>query len=137
MGTSITEMQVQELSKLTNNVLLFLDGDKAGTDAMMKSIGNLYAANLNVAVCILDNNMDPDDLCRYYKHDFNAINLEIKQHTMQGIEMVLDRAVKRYENIATQERIKAINTAMPIINAVQNLDIRDLYKQTLFKRLGL
>ena len=81
--------------------------------------------------------MDPDDLFRYYKREFNAINSEIKQHTMQGIEMVLDRAVKRYENIATQERIKAINTAMPIINAVQNSDIRDLYKQTLFKRLGL
>ena len=137
MGTSITETQVHELSKLTNNVLLFLDGDKAGTDAMMKSIGNLYAANLNVAVCILDSNMDPDDLCRYYKHDFNAINSEIKRHTMQGIEMVLDKTVKRYENIATQERIKAINIAMPIINAVQNPDIRDLYKQTLFKRLDL
>ena len=104
---------------------------------MMKSIGNLYAANLNVAVCILDNNMDPDDLCRYYKHDFNTINSEIKRHTIQGIEMVLDKTVKRYENIATQERIKAINIAMPIINAVQNPDIRDLYKQTLFKRLGL
>ena len=116
---------------------MFLDGDKAGTDAMMKSIGTLYSANLNVAVCLMDNNMDPDDLCRYYNHDGNIINTEIRKHTVQGIEMVLDKTVKRYENIATQERIKAINTAMPIINSVQNQDIRDLYKQTLFKRLGL
>ena len=137
MGTSITKTQVQILSKLTNNVLLFLDGDKAGIEAMMKSIANLYAANLNVAVCLLENNMDPDDLCRYYNHDWTAINTKIKTHTIQGIEMVLDKTVKRYENIATQERIKAISTAMPIINSVQNPDIRDLYKQTLFKRLGL
>lgn len=137
MGTSITDTQIQEISKLTKNVLLFLDGDSAGTNAMLKSIANLYKADLNVAVCLLDNNMDPDDLCRFYEHDGNQIYAEIRKNTIQGIEMVLDKAVKRYENIATQERLKAINIAMPIINAVQNQDVRDLYKQTLFKRLGL
>ena len=137
MGTSITDIQIQEISKLTNNVLLFLDGDKAGIEAMMRVIGNLYKANLNVEVYISNNGMDPDELCRYYNYDKGVIRNEIYKNTIQGVELVIDRAVRRYENVSTHERTKAINIAMPVINAVQDADTKELYKKILFKRLGL
>lgn len=137
MGTSITENQIKEITKVTNNVLLFLDGDKAGTTAMLKVISNLYATGLNVAICLLDNNMDPADLCKSLDFNNMAICAEIKNHTKQGIELVVNNAVERYENIATIERTKALRTAIPIIESVQDSAVKELYKSKLLKRLDI
>lgn len=137
MGTSITENQIKVLSKITKNILLFLDGDKAGTGAMLKVIGDLYNAGLNVAICLLDNNMDPADLCKALDFDNARVTAEIKAHTKQGIELVVNNAVERYESIATLERTKALRTAMPIIEAVQDQGIKEMYKAKLYKRLDI
>ena len=137
MGTSITENQIKTIRSVTNNVLLFLDGDKAGISAMSKAIKDLYTAGLNVAVCLLENNMDPADLCKSLEFNNVIINAEIKNHTRQGIELIVNNAVERYENIATTERTKALRSTMPIIEAVQDPAIRELYKSKLFKRLDI
>lgn len=137
MGTSITENQIKAITSVTNNVLLFLDGDKAGTTAMLKVISSLYAAGLNVAICLLDNNMDPADLCKTLDFDNTTIRMEIKNHTKQGIEFIVNNAVERYENIATTERTRALRTAMPIIESVQDSAIKELYKSKLLKRLDI
>lgn len=137
MGTSITANQIKEISKLTKNVILCLDGDKAGTQAMFNVIKDLYAEGINVVVCVLDNGMDPDELCRNMQYNGNRIYREIKAHSKQGIEFIVNRAVERYENIAMQERMSALSMAMPIIEAVQASEIRELYKSRLFKRLDM
>lgn len=137
MGTSITENQIKAICNVTKNVLLFLDSDKAGTSAMLKSIKDLYAAGINVAICILENGMDPADLCKTMNFDNMSIRMEIKNHTKQGIELVVNNAVERYENIATLERTKALRSAMPTIEAVQDSSIRELYKSKLLKRLDM
>lgn len=137
MGTSITENQIKTICNVTSNVLLFLDSDKAGTSAMLKSIKDLYTAGLNVAVCLLDNNMDPADLCKSLDFNNMTIRMEMKNHTKQGIELVVNNAVERYENIATTERTKALRNAMPVIESVQDPAIKELYKSKLFKRLDI
>lgn len=137
MGTAITESQIETISKLTKNVLLLLDGDKAGINAMMKNIRALYAAGLNVAVCILESGMDPDELCKKLDFVESKITKYIKEHTEQGIDFVIREAVSKYENIATIERAKAVRTAMPIIDSVQDENIKELYKRSLYKRLDM
>lgn len=137
MGTSITEAQIKILSKLTSNVLLFLDSDKAGTDSMFKIIKSLYDANLTVAVCILDSISDPAELCQKKNFDYHVVLNEIRKCTKQGIELIVNQTVGRYESIATIERAKALNLAMPIIDAVQDPIIKEMYKSKLFKRLDI
>lgn len=137
MGTSITENQIKAMSNITNNVLLFLDSDKAGTTAMLKSIKDLYTAGINVAVCVIENSMDPADLCRSLDFNNTAICNVIRTHTKQGIELVVNNAVEKYESIAVIERTKALRSAMPIIESVQDPAIKELYKSKLFKRLDI
>jgi hypothetical protein len=81
--------------------------------------------------------MDPADLCKSLNFDNTAIRMEIKNHTKQGIELVVNNAVERYENIATTERTKALRMAMPIIESVQDSAIQELYKSKLLKRLDI
>lgn len=137
MGTSVTEAQVKLIANLTSNVLLFLDSDKAGTNAMFKIIKSLYEANLTVGVCILGEVSDPADLCKKRNFDYYSVSSEIKNHTRQGIELIVNQSVEKYESIATTERTKALNYAMPIIDAVQDPIIKEMYKSKLFKRLDI
>ena len=137
MGTSITDKQIEIISKLTKNVLLILDGDSAGIKAMMKNIKALYAAGLNVAVCVLENGMDPDALCKKLDFKKSSLTEYIKEHTRQGIDFVIQESVSKYESIVTTERLKAIRIAMPIIDSVQDENVKELYKRALYKRLDI
>lgn len=137
MGTSLTENQINEISKVTKNIMLFMDGDKAGENSMLRAIKDLYAHGLNVVICLLDNNMDPADLCLSLDFDNTKIRAEIKSHTMQGIELVVNHAVKKYESIVISERTKALREAMPVINNVQDESIKEMYKSLLYKRLDI
>ena len=137
MGTSLTENQIAEISKVTKNVLLFMDGDKAGENSMLRTIKDLYTQGLNVVICLLDGNMDPADLCKSLDFDNIRIRAEIKSHMMQGIELVINHAVKKYESTVISERTKALREAMPVIDNVQDEAIKEMYKSLLYKRLDI
>lgn len=137
MGTSLTINQINTISNLTKNVILFLDSDKAGITAMTKMIKDLYTVDLNVSVCVLNDSMDPADLCKYYNFDFNIIKDIIFNNIQQSIDFILNHSMKRYDNIITTERIKTLNNVMPIINEIKNEAIKELYKSKLYKRLDI
>ena len=137
MGTSLTESQIATLSKVTNNVLLLYDGDPAGTSGMMHAIQNLFTAGINVAVCTLDRGYDPADLCKARRFDYHKVNNEIRDHTMPAIEFVIDKVAKPYESIAMKERMKAMQAATPILNAVKDDGMKQMYTARLFKRLDI
>lgn len=137
MGTAFTKKQASELYKITKNILLFYDGDNAGRTNMLKNLSILYETGFNVAVCALDKPIDPDDLCKSMDYDGKKIWKCMQGYIRQGIEMVIDQSTKKYSDIAAKERRKAIEAASPIINAIQDPSIRELYMRTLYKRLDL
>jgi len=60
MGTALTKEQINLIKRLSNNILLCLDGDEAGAHATL-SIGNtLFDMGIEVKVVMLPNPDDPD-----------------------------------------------------------------------------
>ena len=104
---------------------------------MLRVIKDLYAQGLNVVICLLDNNMDPADLCKSLNFDNARIKTEMKLHMMQGIELVINHAVKKYESVVISERTKALRESMPVIDNVQDKAIKEMYKSLLYKRLDI
>ncbi|HET6507465.1 MAG TPA: DNA primase [Baekduia sp.] len=62
MGTSLTERQVGELAKLGKTVLLALDADSAGQEAMMKASRVAAKSKLNLRVVPMPDGLDPADV---------------------------------------------------------------------------
>jgi DNA primase len=62
MGTSLTEKQVGELAKLGKTVLLALDADSAGQEAMMKAARVAARSKLTLRVVPLPDGLDPADV---------------------------------------------------------------------------
>ncbi len=111
MGTSLTSEQIALLKKLSSNVYLCLDGDKAGETATIKNGQLLMDANLNVKVIPLSDNLDPDDyILKYGKDKFislinNAISyndFKIKK-LRQGVDFNNSDDLSNYINAVLKE----------------------------------
>ncbi len=64
LGTALTEHHARELARRTNRVVVCYDGDSAGRAAAVSALRTLLAFDLEAAVVLLPDGMDPDDLIR-------------------------------------------------------------------------
>lgn len=62
MGTALTAEQVTALGKLAPSVILALDADRAGREAMLRAAQLARGSGLNLRVVLLPDGMDPADL---------------------------------------------------------------------------
>lgn len=62
MGTALTEQQLSELSRMASTVLLALDADTAGQEAMLKTARLAARRKLELRVVSMPGGMDPADL---------------------------------------------------------------------------
>jgi DNA primase len=62
MGTALTAEQVRELARMSQTVLLALDADGAGQEAMLKAAGLAAKLKLELRVVMLPAGTDPADL---------------------------------------------------------------------------
>lgn len=61
MGTAITKDHVSLIMKLSKNVVLLFDGDKAGEKATISAIDELSKVNIEPKIIRLEDDLDPDD----------------------------------------------------------------------------
>ncbi len=64
LGTALTKDHAQLLSRLCDTVVLIFDGDEAGIRAADRAVEVFFAGRLDVRICVLPDNLDPDDLLR-------------------------------------------------------------------------
>ena len=65
-GTSLTEEQVQLLSRFTKNIIILFDADPAGQKASLRSIEILLRQDFEVKVITLPKGEDPDSFINKY-----------------------------------------------------------------------
>ncbi len=124
MGTAITEPQINTLKRLTKNIVLAMDADEAGREAMRiglvhqktleyddrmrRGLGNRITSESEVKIAVLSPNRDPDEVIKE--------NEELWQ--------------------------KLISEAIPILDYIYNIETKDLDlttardKSLAVKRLG-
>lgn len=61
MGTAFTKEQANIIRKMTDNVILCFDGDKAGEEATISAIKVLEDIEINPKIIRLDDDLDPDE----------------------------------------------------------------------------
>ena len=74
LGTAITGNHAMLLRKLSNNIVLCFDGDKAGEKATNSAIEELSKLGIEPKIVRLPDNMDPDEyILKYGKDSFSDI----------------------------------------------------------------
>ncbi len=100
MGTALNEKQVSTLKKLTKNMVLALDADAAGEEAMLRGVSYENTIDSEVKVIILPGGKDPDDVIKQdaklwqelvekavpiIDYNFNMISAKLDLTTSKGM----------------------------------------------------
>lgn len=91
-GTALTADHARQLRRLARGVALTYDGDAAGQDAMLRSLGVLLAEGLDVTVVDLPAGDDPDTLVR---REGEAGWCRVRDSAYDAVEFVQRHVLKR------------------------------------------
>ncbi|XBT18459.1 MAG: toprim domain-containing protein [Candidatus Shikimatogenerans sp. Tder] len=129
LGTNLSQNQVNILKKITKNIIILYDGDKAGILAIKNIIKILLKNSFNIKIFLLKNNYDIDDYI-INKHKNNYTNKLIKKKILKNCINILIFFKKIYK----YNKIKNINLKLLIIikiikyiNLINNYLLKYLY----------
>lgn len=111
MGTSITEKQVAILKKLTRNVVLALDADTAGEEAMARGVGHENTLEAEVRVVTLPEGKDPDDVIKADAKAWQKLLVEaipIIDYTFGIVTAKLDLSTPRGKSAAAEQLLPIV-----------------------------
>ena len=131
MGTSVTEKQVSSLKKLTRNIILALDADAAGEEAMLRGVDYENTIGAEVRVNVLPKDKDPDDVIKDNPETWQQLlseALPVVDYTINIVTAKLDLATAR-------DKSSAVDRLLPIIAEIKDNIRRDHYLQKLAKNM--
>lgn len=142
MGTALTNNQFNLIRRLSNNIILCLDGDGPGVHAMLSIGAHLLDEGVEVKVVVLPNDDDPDSfILKNGKERFiglveNALNFsDFKmQQLRKNVDFRSDEEKANYINTVLKETTK-INDTIRIEIVLKKLAKEfDISYNTLDKR---
>ena len=116
MGTSITDTQINTLKKLTKNLVLCLDADAAGEEAMLRTVGYENVLGGEMKVIRLPEGKDPDevmleDMAEWQKYVDGAVPL---------IDFMFEKRTAGLDLSTALGKSSAVNALLPVLAAIKD-----------------
>ncbi len=123
MGTAVTKEQLNLIRKLTNNVILLFDGDKAGEKATLSFIELSKNIDFNLSIVRLEEDLDPDD---YIIKKGKDKMLEHLSKPMNAFDYALINLKNNYNFNNPEDVSKFITSISEKLSNIDDDVIRDL-----------
>ena len=111
MGTAVTEKQVITLKRLTKNMVLSLDADTAGEEAMLRCVDYENILDAELKVIILPKDKDPDDVIKEDAKNWQHLleeALPVVDYTIDSVTSKLDLTTAKGKSLAVDELLRII-----------------------------
>ena len=113
MGTAVTEKQVNIIKRIARNVslVLALDADEAGEEAMLRGVGYENTLDAEVKVIIIPEGKDPDDVIKEDAKVWQNLleeALPIMDYTFNMVTAKLDLTTAKDKSLAADELLSII-----------------------------
>ncbi|MFC1659671.1 DNA primase, partial [Pseudomonadota bacterium] len=141
-GTAITQSQIQELWKITDNIIICLDGDDAGrkaTNRLSSLVLPIISPGKLIKFLILPNKYDPDNFIRQKgKNAFEKLlSTTIPLSELIWINEINQLHLNVGKKISPEEKAKLetnLNTKLYLIkDSISQKHFRDYYKGKLWE----
>ncbi len=133
MGTSVTERQVTILKRLTRNIVLALDADAAGTEAMLRCVEYENILDAEIRVILLPDGRDPDDFIREAPESWPAL----VSAAGPAIDYAFDRTLAGLDLSQAADKSRATKELLPVIARIGDPIRRDHYLSKLVNSAGI
>jgi len=133
-GTAMTEEHLKALARLTPDIRLAYDGDKAGLAASERAIA--IADKLGIELSIIsmpDDVKDPDELIQKDPQLWKAAI----EHTRPAIEWVIDQYEKRYDLSSASGKRALTTDALRLLKSIDNPVVQEHYFQIISGKTGV
>ena len=127
MGTALNEKQVGTLKKLTKNIVLALDADAAGEEAMLRGVSYENTLNAEVKVIILPGGKDPDDVI---KQDAN-IWQKLLEEALPVIDYTFNMTTAELDLTTAKGKSSTVDKLLPIVAEIKDTVRQSHYLQKL------
>ncbi len=134
LGTSLTEEQVNLLSRYTEQVVLTYDGDEAGQRAAQRAIPMLEKAGIQVKVLQMKDAKDPDE----FLHKFGADRFRLLlEDSSNRVEYQLNAIRKKYDLREDDQKIRYVQEAAELICSLDSSIKREVYGSRVAESAGI
>ena len=130
LGTALTQFHAQEIKRMTNTVILLLDGDSAGQKATIRSIDILRPTGITVKVATLPEGLDPDEFLKKYGSEKMQ---ELLNKATDATDFQIQTLAKSFDLSDKQSRAKFIKSALNIVANLETDAEKNIYLETVRK----
>jgi DNA primase len=113
MGTALTAEQVRELARMSQTVLLALDADSAGQEAMLKAAGLAAKLKLELRVVMLPAGTDPADLVQ--REGAEAVTAAVEQ-AVPFVRFRVERVLDGGDHGSPEGRDRMVQELRPVFS---------------------
>lgn len=126
-GTALTENQVSLLGRFAEKITVCFDGDRAGEEAIRRSLPIIEKKGLSTTVVVIPGGKDPDESL---KNNELAFKMAVK-HDENVYQYLLDLAVRTHGTDAIEAKRKIADDVLFIYGNIQNEIIKEHYLKKL------
>ncbi len=127
MGTAITDTQVNILKKLSKNLVLAMDADAAGEEAMLRTVGYENILNAEMRVIVMPAGKDPDDVI---KEDIKAWQ-DMVSKAVPIVDFTFEKTISSLDLTTARDKSLAVDRLLPIVAAINDPIRQSHYLQKL------
>lgn len=132
-GTAMTEHHLKALSRLTTDIRLCFDGDKAGVAATERAVGIAQRVKVELSiVCLPGDAKDPDELIQ---HDATLWATAVEK-TQPAIEWVIEQYARRGDMATAAGKRQLTSEALRLLGSVPDPVEREHYFDLISARTG-
>ncbi len=133
MGVAITERQMGIIKRLTKNLVLALDADEAGEEAMLRCVGYENTLGAEMRVAVLPDSKDPDDVI---KEDAAAWR-GLVEGAIPLVDLHFSKVEAKHDLTTAQGKDNAAKELLAIIAQIGSPVRQEHYMQKLASLLGM
>lgn len=116
MGIAVTEKQVNALKKLTKNLVLALDADTAGAEAMLRCVDYENTLNAEIKVMVMPSSQDPDDVIKEDPTKWQYLYKE----ALPIVDYTFNMAIATLDLTSAQDKSLAAERLLPVIAQIKD-----------------
>jgi DNA primase len=116
MGTAITGAQVNILKKLSKNLILSLDADAAGEEAMLRTVDYENILNAEMRVIVLPEGKDPDEVIK----EDPGLWQGFVDKAVPLVDFLFEKTTAGLDLSTARDKSGAVDRLLPVVAAISD-----------------
>lgn len=131
-GTALTETQVNLLSRFTNKIALCFDQDRAGKEAVKRSLATLEKKGLTTTVIVPPTGKDADEAIKKDVYGFK----KAIQNDIGVYDYLLEKTITEFSSSSVEGKQKISEELLPLFALIENEIVKEHYLRKLSNELS-